>query len=29
MGNIRSRPDLAALTNDSFRRYALQELGGA
>jgi NitT/TauT family transport system substrate-binding protein len=29
MGNIRNRPDLAALTNDSFRRYALQELGGA
>lgn len=29
MGNIRSRPDLSALTNDSFRRYALQELGGA
>jgi NitT/TauT family transport system substrate-binding protein len=28
MGNMRSRPDLGALNNDSFRRYALQELGG-
>jgi NitT/TauT family transport system substrate-binding protein len=27
MGNIRARPDLGALTNDSFRRYALQQLG--
>lgn len=27
MGNIRSRPDLQALTDDSFRRFALQELG--
>lgn len=26
-GNIRARPDLTALTDDSFRRYALAQLG--
>jgi NitT/TauT family transport system substrate-binding protein len=28
LGNIRGRPDIAGLTDDSFRRFALQEVGG-
>lgn len=29
MGNIRQKPDLAALTDDSFRAYAVAQLGAA